>query len=190
MHPIAGPNQRMAQKGESRMNRSLVYAILVAAATMATTSWAASQPEATNVISFGIAKGQTPPQSTHYYAIAKAVNKDAVSVVDSLDEYLPQAQAILRNATPTGETKKYGNDSYSGVKANAYKMALIDTMVLGPSEYIPAAGLPGVKTFVEVNSSKSNPLRIAENLVISQGAFFFDGKVFFILAGSSYSIDK
>ena len=157
------------------MNRSLVYAILVVAVTMATASWAASQQEATNVISFGI---------------AKAVNKDAVRVVNSLDEYLPQAQAVFRNAVPTGETKKYRNDSYSGVKANAFKMALIDSTVSGPREYIPAAGLPGVKTFVEVNSSKSNPLRIAENLVISQGAFFFDGKFFFILAGSSYSIDK
>ena len=172
------------------MNRSLVCANLVVAVTMATASWAAAQQEATNVISFGLAEGQTPPQSTHYYAIAKAVNKDAVRVVQSLDEYLPQAQAIFRNAMPTGETKKYRNDSYSGVKANAYKMALINPTAVGPGEYIPAAGLPGVKTFVEVNSSKNNPLRIAENLVISQGAFFFDGKVFFIRAGSSYSIGE
>ncbi|MBI2438392.1 MAG: hypothetical protein HYV36_06230 [Lentisphaerae bacterium] len=172
------------------MNRSFTYAILAVAATMATAPWAASQPEATNATSFSVGPGQTPPLSTHYYAIAKAVDKDALSVVQSLDEYRPQAQAIFSNAVPTGETKKYRGTSYSGIKANAYKMALIDTMAPGPGKYIPAAGLPGVKTFVEVNSSTNNPLRIADNLVIYQGAFFFDGKVFFIREGSAYSMDQ
>jgi len=163
--------------------------------TTATASSAASQqevanPEATNVISFGIGGGQTPRYSTHYYAIAKAVNKDDVKVVRSLDEYLPQARAVFRNAAPTGETKKYHGDSYSGLSANAYKVAFMDNMVSSPKEYIPAAGLPGVKTFVELKPGKGNPLRIAENLVISQGAFFFDGYVFFIRSGSSYSIGE
>jgi hypothetical protein len=173
------------------MNRSVVYGIMYLAvtATMVTASWVTAEERTPRVVSFGIAKGN-PPLSTHYYAISRAVNADAVRVVQSLEEYLPQAQAIYRNAVPTGETKAIQGVNYSTIKANAYKMAYLDPMVLGDADYIPAAGLPGVKTYVQVSAIKEKPLRIAENLVISQGEFFFDGEVFLLLVGSSYIVGK
>jgi hypothetical protein len=125
---------------------------------------------------------------TEYCAIADSIRKENVKVLTSCDKYLGDAQAVFKDADPNGTIKKIGECNYSEVRAKVQRMALV-TSPFSNTAY-PAAGLPGVKTYISVRGSKEQPLKLAQNLDLWQGVVYLDGDGNVMLSeGTSYKLD-
>jgi hypothetical protein len=125
---------------------------------------------------------------TEYCAIADSIRKENVKVLISCDKYLGDAQAVFKEADPNGTIKKIGECNYSEVRAKVRRMALV-TSPFSNTAY-PAAGLPGVKTYISVRGSKEQPLKLAQIFDLWQGVVYLDGDGNVLLTeGTSYKLD-
>lgn len=119
------------------------------------------------------------PFISTYCEIGKAAKKQQIKIVKSCDEYISQAQFVLKEATPTGSVKKKGEQNYLELKAKVRKFAT------------PASACSrGIKTYIEIKGSKDNPLKLTKNLLVWQGVVYIDGEGnFFLSADTSYVLD-
>lgn len=117
-----------------------------------------------------------------------------INLVPSLDSQLSSAQAVLKDVDPTG--KEFNVEKGRFVEAQPIKGSIVDVRARPESlayvrgaGLIPAAGLPGVRTYLQVKGNAENPLWVGRNFKVWNGEVYLDGEgKFYLKKGTSFQL--
>jgi hypothetical protein len=134
-------------------------------------------------------KPDTPANPVIHVLISKITNvvdKADVEITASLSKYAEKAQAALCDVQPSPTVMKHKQWTFIEAKARAERLAFIRSASL-----IPAAGVRGVRTYLEIKGTEDNPLWVSDNFAVWQGKVYYeDRNHIYLESGTSYRFQK
>jgi hypothetical protein len=112
-----------------------------------------------------------PTIAAYVVKLKNKVNKNDLVFEASLNSRIENAQVIFKKINPTGKEFPEGSIVYVEIKTQADRLAFVRSQSLNP-----AAGLPGVKTYLEIDSTADKPLWLGPNLAVWKGSIYYEGK--------------
>lgn len=126
---------------------------------------------------------------------SKSIKHADINLVPSLDLQLASAQVVLRDVEPTG--REFSVEKGSFVQAQRNKGSIVEARArpeslayVQGSSLMPAAGFPGVRTYLQVKGKADNPLWIGRNFKVWNGEVYLDGEgKLYLKEGTAFHLD-